>query len=62
MTIELTTIERDLLVRMVEERHRQLERELWRTDHHHFKDLLRDEQKTLEQVLARLGAKVSEAA
>lgn len=61
MTIELTTIERDLLARVVEERHRQLERELWRTDHHHFKDLLREEQKALEQLLARLGAKLSEA-
>jgi hypothetical protein len=62
MMVELTTNERNLLVRVLEERHRQLERELWRTDHHHFKDLLREEQKSLEQVLARLGASLSEAA
>lgn len=61
MTIELTTGECELLARVLEERHRQVERELWRTDHHDFKDLLREEGKMLEQILAKLGAKVSEA-
>lgn len=62
MNFECTNEERELLVRVLEERHRQLERELWRTDHHHFKTLLREEEKTLEQLLSKLAAAVNEAA
>lgn len=62
MTVELTSAERELLVRILEERHRQLERELWHTDTHQFKNLLRMEEKTLEQVLGKMAAPVSEAA
>ena len=60
MTVELTTAERELLLRVIEERHRQLERELWRTDHHQFKDLLREEEKLLEAILSKMGAALSE--
>lgn len=59
MTCEFTTEERELLQHILEERHRQLERELWKTDHRSFKEQVRGEEKQVEELLAKLGAKVT---
>lgn len=56
MIIEVTTEQSSLLTRVLEEKHRQLEHELWKTDHRSFKDQVRAEQRLVEELLAKLAA------
>ena len=60
MTCEFTIEETEALLRILEERHRQLEHELWKTDHRSFKDQIRGQERVVEQLLAKLGATVKQ--
>ena len=59
MMCEFTAEQRELLLRILEERHRQLEHELWKTDHRSFKDQVRGEERVVEELLAKLGAAIA---
>lgn len=56
MELILTTAEQQLLVDILEERHRSLLREIWHTDHYEFKLALRRNEQMLESILSRLHA------
>ena len=58
MTCEFSAEERELLLRILEEHHRQLEREMWKTNHRSFKEQIRGEQGMVEKLLTKLGAGV----
>ena len=61
MELILTTDEQELLVGILERRHRELQQEISHTDHHEFKQGLRKNDKLLESILSRLrGATVQE--
>jgi hypothetical protein len=53
VSLALSEEERELLREVLEERHRTLLREISRTDHHHFKAVLRKKADLLESVLNR---------
>jgi hypothetical protein len=53
--------ERELVLDILEERHRTLLVEISHTDHHHFKIVLRKKAEMLESVLSRLIALAHEA-
>ena len=48
------TEEQQLLLDILEQRHRELLKEISHTDHHQFKEALRKNEKLLESVLSRL--------
>ena len=50
----LSEEERELILEILEERHRTLLVEIAHTDHHHFKMVLRKKAEMLEAVLSRL--------
>jgi hypothetical protein len=54
MQLTLTTEERDLLLRILEQHHRGLLKEIWHTDHREFKLILREDEKLLESLVNRL--------
>jgi len=54
MEIVLTTEENNLLVEVLDEKQRELERELARTSHHQFKTILKKRETLLESVLNKL--------
>jgi hypothetical protein len=54
MQLTLSTEEHDLLVNLLEQRHRQLLNEIWHTDNRGFKELLRKQEKLLDNMLQRL--------
>ena len=54
MLLSLSTEEHDLLITILERRHRELMKEIWHTDNHDFKDLLRKQEKLLDAMLLRL--------
>jgi hypothetical protein len=56
MELKLSAEQRDLLCEILEERQRELEREIARTDHREFKLMLRQKESVLESVLVQLGA------
>lgn len=56
MELILTTEEKDLVMGILEERHRELLREISRTDRHEFKLVLRKNEKLLESVVNKLRA------
>ena len=56
MEVTITPEEMELLIEILEERHRDLLREISRTSHHEFKLVLRKKEKLLELVLLRLRA------
>jgi hypothetical protein len=61
MELILSTEEHQLLFEMLEQRHRELLKEISHTDHHEFKQALRKNEKLLESILSRLrGAPVQE--
>jgi len=47
MELHLTSDQRQLLQEILEERHRELLREIGHTDHHHFKEVLRAKAKAV---------------
>ena len=61
MELILTSEEQQLLLDILEERHRALLKEMWHTDHREFKQTLRRNEQLLESILGRLhGAVVQE--
>jgi len=56
MELTLSTQENELLLEILLERHRELQREISHTDHHEFKVVLRKKEKLLESILIRLRA------
>lgn len=54
MLLSLSTEEHDLLITLLEQRHRELMKEIWHTDNRDFKDLLRKQEKLLDAMLLRL--------
>ena len=54
MELTLNVEERELLLEILEQRHRELQREISHTDHHAFKLALRKNEKALESVVSRL--------
>ena len=61
MELILNTEEQELLQHILEQRHRELLKEIAHTDHHEFKQGLRKSEKLLDSMLSRLrGAPVQE--
>lgn len=56
MNISLTPEERELLVDVLEERHRELRGEISRTTHNEFKSALKEKEKRLQSVISKLYA------
>jgi hypothetical protein len=56
MEVTITPEEGELLIELLEQRQRELLREISRTSHHEFKLVLRKNEKLLEAVLLRLRA------
>jgi hypothetical protein len=54
MELTLTVEEKDLVVEILGQSHRELLREISHTDHHEFKLVLRRKEKLLESVVNRL--------
>ena len=54
MELRLNNEEQELLLTILEQRHRELQREISHTDHHQFKQALRRNEQLLESVLSRL--------
>ena len=54
MELTLTPEERDLLLNMLEQQHQKLLKEIWHTHHRAYKATLRENEKLLESLLARL--------
>jgi len=54
MEFTLTLEERELLLRILEQHHQGLLKEIWHTDHREFRLALREDEKLLESVLSRL--------
>ncbi len=50
----LTPEEHKLVLRILEQRHQVLLKEIWHTDHREFKLALQEDEKVLESVLSRL--------
>ena len=55
MEMHLTSDQRQLLQEILEERHRELLREIAHTDHLHFKELLRRKAKAVEFLLEKVA-------
>ncbi len=54
MELILTTAEREFLLEILEEHHRELFREIAGTDHREFKSVLKNKEKLLESVINKL--------
>jgi hypothetical protein len=54
MELTLTAEEHELLTSILEQRHRELMKEFWHTDHREYKELLRRQERLLESLLTRL--------
>lgn len=54
MELTLTTEEHELLLNILEQRHRELMKDIWHTDHREYKELLRRHEKLLDSILSRL--------
>lgn len=54
MDLTLTSKEQGLLLRILEQHHERLLKEIWHTDHRDFRLALREDEKLLESVLSRL--------
>ncbi|MFI5111461.1 MAG: hypothetical protein ACHP9S_01440 [Terriglobales bacterium] len=55
MELHLTSDQRQLLQEILEERHRELLREIAHTDHLHFKEVLRTKAKAVESLLDKVA-------
>ncbi len=56
MELTLTVEEQELLINILEQRHRELVKEISHTDHNDFKKALRNNEKLIESILNRLQA------
>jgi hypothetical protein len=54
MEFMLTPEERELVLRILEQHHRGLLKEIWHTDHREFRLALREDEKLLESALNHL--------
>jgi hypothetical protein len=54
MEFTLTTEEHQLILRILEQHHQGLLKEIWHTDHREFRRALREDEKLLESILNRL--------
>ena len=54
MELQLTPQEHELVLRILEQRHDAMLKEIWHTDNREFKLALQNEEKQLESVLHRL--------
>jgi len=54
MELILSAEEHTLLLSIIEQRYREIQTEISRTDHHEFKVLLRRHEKLLDSLLSRL--------
>ncbi|MGO8793451.1 MAG: hypothetical protein ACLQLC_01400 [Candidatus Sulfotelmatobacter sp.] len=54
MELILTAEEHELLLSILEQRHRDLLREIWHTDSRQYKALLRRQEQLVESMVARL--------
>jgi hypothetical protein len=62
MEILLTPEERELVLEILQERQRDLLKEIFHTDHHEYRDGLRHREKLLDGVVTKLEAKAPAAA
>jgi len=62
MELRLTDKEHDLLLELLQERHKHLLHDIAKADHHEFKTALRERCTTLEGVLEKLLTRVPSAA
>ncbi|MGA7769679.1 MAG: hypothetical protein ABR881_24140 [Candidatus Sulfotelmatobacter sp.] len=60
MELILNTEEQELLLRILEQRHRELLKEIAHTDHHEFKQGLRKNEKLLDSMVSRLRGATSQ--
>lgn len=56
MELTLSTEEQEFLVTVLEQRYRELQREIAHTDHREFKQLLRKDEQLLDALVNRLRA------
>jgi hypothetical protein len=54
MQLILSTEEQQLLLEILEQRHRELLKEISHTDHHEFRQALRKNERLLDSMLSRL--------
>ena len=54
MELILNTEEQELLLSILEQRHRELLKEISHTDHHEFKQSLRKNERLIESILSHL--------
>ena len=59
MELKLTVEERDLLLQILEEHHRDLLWEIAHTDHHHFKHVLKSKESVLESLQEKLAGELA---
>jgi hypothetical protein len=59
MDLHLSAEERELLAEVLEERHTELMREIFRTDHHDFRLLLKRKEKILQAIMEKVGVPVN---
>ncbi len=59
MELLLTAEEQELLIEILEQRHRELQREISHTDHREFRQALRKNEKLIESMLNRLRVGVN---
>ena len=61
MELTLTSAEREFLLEILEEHHRELFREISGTDHREFKSVLKNKEKLLDSVICKLEVAQGEA-
>jgi len=54
MELMLTTEEREILTRLLEQRHREISKEISHTDNREFREFLRKNEDTIEGILTQL--------
>lgn len=54
MKLTLTIEEQEILTRLLEQRHREIAKEISHTDHREFREVLRKNEDTIEGILTQL--------
>jgi hypothetical protein len=55
MEVQVTDLEYDLMVEILQDRHAALLREIARTDHHDFRQMLKKRMQVLESLMEKMG-------
>jgi hypothetical protein len=58
MELQLSDTERDLIVHVLSHRYRELMHEVSKTSHRDFKNMLKEDEKVIEELMEKLGADV----